>query len=144
MVVAYSDDRGLTFSQPTKLGTGTWKLEACPMDGGAIDVGGGFLRTIWRRESSIFRAELSGSERKLGDGEQPTIVVGGDGEYAAWLERRGGRLMLLPPRAESPISLDEHANDPVLTAGVLSKSRVYATWESGPSDAPRIVVARID
>jgi hypothetical protein len=144
MVVAMSNDRGETFTEPTKLGTGTWKLEACPMDGGSIDSGGGTLRSVWRRESSIFRAELSAQERKLGDGEQPSIVFGKNGEYVAWLERRGGPLLLLSPSAKDPIRLDEHASDPDLAAGPHSESPVFATWESGTSDAPKIVVARLD
>jgi hypothetical protein len=36
MFVAQSKDHGSTFSSPTKVGTGTWKLDACPMDGGAL------------------------------------------------------------------------------------------------------------
>jgi hypothetical protein len=144
MVVATSDDLGRTFSKPTKLGTGTWKLEACPMDGGAIAVGGGRLRSVWRRESSVFRTEIAGPERKLGDGEQPGIAFGREGEYVAWLERRGGPLVLLRPHEEKPIQLDEQANDPVLASGVLHRAPVVAAWESGTSDAPRIVVARLD
>lgn len=144
MVVATSDDLGKTFSRPTKLGTGTWKLEACPMDGGALQVSGGRLRSVWRRESEIFRAELAGPERKLGAGEQPSLALGQDGEYFAWLERRGGSLMLLRPGEKDPIRIDEHANDPVLVSGPRGGAPVLAAWESGSGDATRIVVARLD
>jgi len=144
MVVATSDDLGISFSKPNKLGMGTWKLEACPMDGGAIAAGGGRLRSVWRRDSSIFLADLAGPESKIGSGEQPSLVVGRHGEYVAWLERRGGALMLRLPRVADPIRLDEHANDPTLACGVLYRTPVLAAWESGTGDASKIVVARIE
>jgi len=144
MVVATSDDLGATFTKPAKLGEGTWKLEACPMDGGAIVFGGGRLRSVWRRESQIFRAETTGAERPIGEGEQPSLAFAPDGEYDAWLARRGGALLLLRPRASEPIRLDEQASDPVLATGVSVHAPVYAAWESGPVAEPRIVVARVD
>lgn len=36
MYAAMSDDYGKTFAPAQKLGSGTWKLNGCPMDGGAI------------------------------------------------------------------------------------------------------------
>lgn len=144
MVVARSDDLGLSFSKPTKFGTGSWKLEACPMDGGAVVFGGSDLRSVWRRESRIYHADLAGPEREIGRGEQPSMAFGRDGEYVAWLERREGALMVLLPRGKDPIHLDDQANDPVLASGASFRSPVIATWESGPRDAPNIVVARLD
>lgn len=144
MVIATSNDQGFTFSAPTKLGSGTWTIDACPMDGGAIASGGGRVRSVWRRESTIFRADMLGPERELGRGEQASLVVGTDGEYIVWLERRGENLMLLRPRSQEPMLLDPSANDPALAAGSPSRAPVFLTWESGPSDAPRIVVARLD
>ena len=35
MYLARSRD-GVTFSKPEKLGTGTWQINACPMDGGGL------------------------------------------------------------------------------------------------------------
>ena len=40
MYVARSTDGGRTFPPAAKVGAGTWKLEACPMDGGALAVDG--------------------------------------------------------------------------------------------------------
>lgn len=144
MVIATSNDQGETFSAPTKLGSGTWTIDACPMDGGAIAAGGGRIRSVWRRESTIFRADMLGSERELGRGEQASLVLGADGEYIVWLERRGESMMLLRPRSQEPMLLDPSANDPALAAGPESRTPVFVAWESGPSDAPRILVARID
>jgi hypothetical protein len=40
-----------------KLGSGTWKLNACPMDGGGLTSAGGRTVTAWRRNGEIFMAE---------------------------------------------------------------------------------------
>ena len=144
MVVAWSDDQGATFSEPRKIGTGTWPLEACPMDGGGIEARSGRLRSVWRRESDIFLAQLGDAERKIGEGEQPCLVWTRADEFAAWVERRGGPLMVLRTTgAAKPIRLDEKANDPVLYAEIKS-GMVFAAWETGAVDAPRIAFARID
>ncbi|KAJ3054740.1 hypothetical protein HK102_011471, partial [Quaeritorhiza haematococci] len=39
LFLADSSDGGRTFSPAEKLGRGTWPLNACPMDGGAVAVG---------------------------------------------------------------------------------------------------------
>ena len=38
MFAALSSDGGKTFATAQKLGSGTWKLNGCPMDGGSIAV----------------------------------------------------------------------------------------------------------
>jgi hypothetical protein len=50
---------GLTFSKPEKLGSGTWKLNACPMDGGGLAAsqerlsphGAAITRSSWRAQA---------------------------------------------------------------------------------------------
>jgi hypothetical protein len=50
-----SSNGGKSFGQAQKLGTGSWKLKGCPMDGGglAIDKSGN-AETVWRREGKIY------------------------------------------------------------------------------------------
>src|SRR5207253_1724526 len=48
MYVTQSTDGGRTFKTAEKIGSGTWLLNACPMDGGSIS-GPYFL---WRREKA--------------------------------------------------------------------------------------------
>ena len=58
MYVAKSGDNGQTFDPAEKIGIGSWKLNACPMDGGDLAVSAsGSLSTIWRREREVFPAE---------------------------------------------------------------------------------------
>ncbi len=71
----WSESRdGATFGPAVKQGTGSWPLDACPMDGGAIATAGGTVHTVWRRETTIYAAATaagaaaSGPETALGDG----------------------------------------------------------------------------
>jgi hypothetical protein len=103
MWMAVSTDGGQTFPNPQKLGTGTWKLEGCPMDGGSIafDDAGEAL-TVWRRESTVFSAAPGKPETKLADSSaQPVAVVSG-GQPVIAFEKSGNVMVAVgtqPPRS---------------------------------------------
>jgi len=131
MYLATSTDGGQSFPQARKLGRGTWALNACPMDGGAVAVGpGDQVETIWMRAGSIFTAQPGADEKRLGKGVQGWAASGHDGTYKLWLEGRNGRLMLCPPGSDSATPLAEQANDPVIAAAPGGKGPVVAVWES--------------
>lgn len=90
MWTALSTDGGRTFGAAQKLGTGTWMLQGCPMDGGGLTFGrDGNLITTWRRESTTFTAGTTGPESKLAtDAAQPLVVSGG-GKVATLWEKDG-------------------------------------------------------
>lgn len=67
MYLARSKD-GIRFSAPQKLGESTWKLNACPMDGGGLAVSGSSIFTAWRREHSLFLDQPGEPEIPLGKG----------------------------------------------------------------------------
>ena len=132
MYVASSADEGRTFGKAVKLGSGSWPLKACPMDGGAIAVAApGKVATAWRRDKAIFLL-LGGQleERLLGAGEQPWIAATADGPFVVWLKKRGDAAMLLAPGSGSPIELAAHANDPVIASGPSGRGPVVAVWEA--------------
>ena len=139
MQLARSDDAGKSFAPAAKLGTGTWKLDACPMDGGALADLGGKLTGVWRREGSIYLAGDSALERRIGAGEQAWIAGG----TIVWLEKRGARLFALLPGAKEPQTLAESANDPVIAAPPDGKGALYAAWETGEGDATVIRLERL-
>ena len=73
---------GETFSIAEKLGTGTWKINGCPMDGGdAIINNRGELKTVWQRKGDIFRSNSSTSENKIGSGRSPSISANSTKTY---------------------------------------------------------------
>ena len=72
-----SADGGITFLAGRKVGTGTWPLKGCPMDGGQLAFGADDkLLTIWRREKAVIAAGDSGESVLSGQGLQPVVGVG--------------------------------------------------------------------
>jgi hypothetical protein len=84
MYLATSAD-GASFASPHKLGNGTWKLNACPMDGGGLAVSGGKILTAWRRDGDVLLAEPGQGERKVGTGKDVALAVSGGRVYVSWI-----------------------------------------------------------
>jgi hypothetical protein len=75
------------FSAAKKVGYGTWKLNACPMDGGKIvALGGGKFAAVWQRAGEVFFARPGEAEISLGKGKQPFGVVSGGEPVVLWQE----------------------------------------------------------
>ena len=79
LYLAHSRDRGSSFSI-SKLGTGTWKLEACPMDGGGLTEDSNGVRTIWRRADTVYEARPGETEREIAKGKNPATA----GRWEVW------------------------------------------------------------
>ncbi len=79
MYLAESKDGGATF-QPSKLGLGTWPLDACPMDGGGLTVDAKGPLTVWRRDKTVFLDRADAREVELGLGKNPAIA----GQSVVW------------------------------------------------------------
>jgi len=79
MYVVASRD-GATFGEPVKQGRGTWVLEACPMDGGALALGAGVTDAVWRREATLYAtatrapSATTDAEVELGPGHDPVVA----------------------------------------------------------------------
>ncbi len=83
-----------SFSSPRKLGEGTWKLDACPMDGGELVAGvdeKGF-GAVWQRAGEVFWSTGIGPEVSLGAGRQPVAAMVGSEPVFLW--QRGNNLLL--------------------------------------------------
>ncbi len=91
MYLVRSSDGGATFGPAAKLGAGTWKLNACPMDGGSLVLGPkGSSISVWRREGNLYLSNGSG-ETLLGPGRQPVITQTAKGTFLAWTEGKSIR-----------------------------------------------------
>jgi hypothetical protein len=65
---------GGPFSEPTKLGKDTWKLNACPMDGGGLVVNSkGHVTTAWQRAGKVYTATPGAAEQEIGAGRRCSI-----------------------------------------------------------------------
>jgi BNR repeat-like domain len=124
MYITSSADGG-TFSKAAKLGTGSWKINACPMDGGGIALERGRLVTAWRREKELYLDVPGEPEQRIGEGADIAIAAGAKGVYAAWTH--GGSVMVRTPRNPQPITTAEHGAFPTLLA--LPGGNVLAAWE---------------
>jgi hypothetical protein len=129
LYVTVSRDGGRTFEPAAKLGNGTWKLEACPMDGGGVGIDPrGAVVTAWRRETELFVARPGQPEERLGTGRDPVIAVGADGTWSvAW--RGDDGLMIRDAKHAEPRSLSETGQSPALLA--LPDGSLLAAWERG-------------
>jgi hypothetical protein len=97
MFVAESAD-GATFAPVRKLGTGSWALAACPMDGGGLTLAGS-LTTVWRREDGIFLSSARVAERRLATGRDAAVAAAGSHTDVAWQEGSSVRLLRDPAGA---------------------------------------------
>lgn len=130
LYLASSKDGGRTFGEARKLGHGTWKLDACPMDGGAVAAGeGGRVETVWMRAGTMFSATPGEAEQKLGPGVQGWTAMAPDGPYSVWIEKRPGRLLAVRPGDSSPVTIADRAGDPVVASALGGRGPVVAAWE---------------
>jgi len=121
MHVVESLDDGQTWqTRSRKLGSGTWNINACPVQGGSMAFSPDDQPvTIWGRQGRVFTSGLSGEETSLGRGRNPSIAVGPDGPYALWEEGAAG------PRAKGAINVKE-------PGGNILRFREGGTQEGGP------------
>jgi hypothetical protein len=110
------------FGKPEKLGLGTWKIDACPMDGGGLVHAGGKTVTVWRRMDEIFMAEPGKPETKLGEGKDVALAAG-DHVYATWV--KGSQLVLWTDGKQETVA--SQAAFPNLTA--LPGGGALLAWE---------------
>jgi len=74
LYITKSIDNGSSFSIPEKMGSGTWEINGCPMDGGGITISNtGTFNTVWQRNGEVFMANSNANEQQLGFGRSPSI-----------------------------------------------------------------------
>lgn len=139
MYVTVSKDGGKTFSAGSKLGTGLWKLNACPMDGGAVTVHGAKVTTIWRRDKTLYVNVPGEPEQSIASGTQPVIVAATDGLYSLWME--GSGLMYQVP-GQAAESLSKSGGYPTIACAPDGKGPVVAAWERDGNVVIRTVKPR--
>lgn len=120
-----SSNGGKSFGLAQKLGNGSWKLNGCPMDGGALTLNkSGTPETVWRREGKIYAATPGIAEREIGEGRSCTIeTVNGKNVYA-WTEK--GEVVVIKPGGQKA-ALGK-GGQPILKA--LNSQHVICVWEN--------------
>ncbi|MDP3071385.1 MAG: sialidase family protein [Opitutaceae bacterium] len=119
------------FGPAAKLGTGTWLLKACPMDGGQIVAEDGGFSTIWQRSGDVFFARPGQPEQKLAPGTQPVAVATAKGSLAVW--QQGADLWSASlGTASAPTLRVSNGRFPTLLA-LPGSDRVLLAYERGPT-----------
>jgi hypothetical protein len=122
----HSHDRGVTFEGAHKLGSGSWPLDACPMDGGGLASGAnGQIISVWRRDKKIYKSFATGAEQEVGTGKDADIAVERGGAYVIWTSPEG--LVAVGPDSGRPAVLDAQGGFGQLRT--LKDGRVIAGWE---------------
>jgi hypothetical protein len=120
-----SSNGGASFGQAQKLGTGSWKLNGCPMDGGGLAIShNGKVQTIWKREGKIFTAMPGVPEIKIGEGRGCTIETIDNKNIYAWAEKEN--VVFIKPDGEKKVL--GKGSQPTIKA--LDKNHVICVWEN--------------
>ena len=119
-----------------KQGTGFWKIDACPMDGGGIAIENHKPVSAWRRGHEVILARQGKPEQVLGNGKDVALTETPAGAFVSWTDPTGA-VLLRKPGAASTMTLDEHGAFPVLQA---KHNGALAAWEDNGSIAAEFVM----
>ena len=127
------------FSSATKLGTGTWKLEACPMDGGNLAFSPmGDWTAAWRRDKALFASNAESPEQPLSrDGSQAVAAYSGSTPVLLW--ETGNALMLRRGDA-APAKFAEGGKFASTASG---KDGACVVWEGKTAEGKTLLFERL-
>lgn len=129
----FASANGTSFLLPEKLGSGTWPLNACPMDGGSFVISNHVPITVWRRGTDIFSASNSASERLIAShAAQPVI----SGEWIAW-QSNGD--VFAKHNGQSALRIAAQASYPTIAS---ANNNTILVWENG-GDGAAILCAKL-
>lgn len=130
-----------SFTAARKLGEGTWKINGCPHDGGAlVALGGGKFGAVAQRSGEIFAVNADNKETMLGRGRQPVAIEGTGGITVIWNDG-SGLVAVRDVRQGTPTKLAAEARFPVV-ASVPGKGAVVA-YERSAKETTSIVIERL-
>jgi hypothetical protein len=120
-----SSNGGASFGQAQKLGSGSWKLNGCPMDGGSLAINQNEeVQTVWRRKNAIFAAIPGKPEKEIGEGRDCVLEIANNKNLYMWTEKE--EVVLMMPDGEKKIL--GKGIQPVLRS--LDNSHVICVWEN--------------
>lgn len=124
-----------SFSKAAKLGRGSWKLQACPMDGGMLAISArGEVQTVWRRENTIYTSQPEAAEVAVAEGRNPWIAFTKSGAVLTW--QNGKSVMALLP-GQSARSVAEEGASPVVASSVDGQFAIVA-WANRGIESLRV------
>jgi hypothetical protein len=100
LYLATSANKGRTFNKAMKLGSGTWKINSCTMDGGGLNFNAdNTINTTWQREGIVYYCKPGENEKELGKGrdcsisssQNEIVVAMGDGGELKYKNVKSGQ-----------------------------------------------------
>ena len=129
-----SSDNGSTFSSAFKLGEGTWKINACPMDGGGLTAGDhAKVLTVWQRKGSIYLAKPDMQERQIGTGRNCNITDA-DSPVITWQNGKHLKVLDLSTGKET-----EAGEGGFIQAVRTRNDQILCAWENNGKIAVRLL-----
>lgn len=125
LYLVQSSDAGHSFGVAQKLGKGSWKLNACPMDGGGLTLNkNGEVQTVWNRKGKIFTAIPGVPEIEIGKGGGCTVATVGNENVFAWSDEN----KIICMKANGAKKTLGEGNFPVLTS--LDREHFICIWQN--------------
>jgi hypothetical protein len=120
-----SKDKGKSFSPPQKLGSGTWKINGCPMDGGGFtSLGNHEIISAWQREGMVYTATSDLSEQLIGAGRAPSIS--GNRENYSLVYTKGDEVMAV----HEPMTMSEKIGNGTSAKVLATEDAIIYMWIS--------------
>ena len=119
-------------SKPVKVGSGTWTINACPMDGGGLAWSRGQLIAAWRRGDDVFLSTPATSETLIGNGADIALATSNGGNYVAC--QKAGKVLLWNA-GRTQVLAEQGGGFPALVG--LPEGGVLAAWEAGGAISTR-------
>ncbi len=124
LYLAHSSDGGRTYPSVQKLGTGSWKLKACPMDGGGVALAStGKPITVWRRENTLYTCQPGEPEKAVANGRNVTVASSSTGTTTAWDE---SGTVWLQRNTNAPIAVGKGQ----MPSLALTEKSAICVWEA--------------
>ena len=127
MYLATSNDGGKQWTAAKQFGNESWKLDACPMDGGGMTLSGaGKPYGVFRKEKEIHYSTPGAVERMLGEGKDPSIASGlNEALYVVWTNAAGAIESIASKSNQAKVLSPKGAYPQVIFTG----RRALAFWE---------------
>jgi hypothetical protein len=116
---------GHVISSPAKVGSGTWTINACPMDGGGLIYSHGRFISAWRRGDDVFLSTPDRPETRIGAGVDIALAESGGRPFVAW--QKSGKVVVWK-EGQTQTLAEQGGGFPALIA--LPDGGVLAAWEA--------------
>ncbi|GAA4102071.1 hypothetical protein [Mucilaginibacter panaciglaebae] len=135
LYLATSANKGQTFKSAVKLGAGTWKLNACPMDGGGLSFNAdNTINTTWQRQGTVYYCKFGEYERDLGSGRDCSISSNGNETLVSMSEGGNLKYKNLQTNKETAVGKGSY-----LKTMILPDNSVLCVWEENHEIKSRVI-----